>query len=143
MLREMVRNLLDFMIPPRASERLVRSLTLSDLFSMTQDDSLPYHDPRVTALIWELKYYGSRQAAALCGEYLADQLLATAAEELGNPLLIPIPMHPERRRARGHNQTELLCEAVLTLLGKPTPKKVLGSSLYGDIHQTIFVDGFT
>jgi ComF family protein len=49
---------------------------------------------------------------------LADELLALAAEELGVPLLIPIPMHPDRYKERGHNQTEVLCEAALRALGQ-------------------------
>jgi competence protein ComFC len=87
------------------------------LQSLTQEEGLPYHDPRVQALVWELKYRASRRARALAGEFLAETLLALAAEELGRPLLVPVPMHPVRRRARGHNQTELLCKAALKSLG--------------------------
>lgn len=94
----------------------MRELTVSALRDLTQDDSLPYHEPRVTALIWELKYYGSPRAAKLGGAILRDSLLALAAEELGAPLLIPVPMHAGRRRERGRNHAELLCEAALRRL---------------------------
>lgn len=117
MLRGLLRTLVDTVIPPRASERVVRGLSLSQLQELMREDSLPYHDPRVTALIWELKYYGNPRATALCGALLSEHLLALAAEELGRPLLLPIPMHPARRKARGHNQTELLCQAALRHLG--------------------------
>ena len=93
---------------------MVRALSVDDLFSLaTLEGPLPYHDKRVTALVWELKYRGSARAAALAGEFLSDLALAEAAECLGKPLLIPMPMHAARRHERGFNQTELLCEAVM------------------------------
>jgi ComF family protein len=109
--------LLDTLLPPRPTERVVRALTLAELRGLGGEDGLPYHDPRVTALIWELKYYGTRRSSSLAGEYLSETLLAAASEELGVPLLVPIPMHKHRRRERGHNQTEVLCRSALPHLG--------------------------
>jgi len=109
--------LIDILIPPRATERVVRALTLPQLQALDSEDGLPYHDPRATALVWEIKYYANRRAAALAGAVLAEKLLAAAADELGRPLLVPVPMHAARRRERGHNQTELLCKAALKRLG--------------------------
>jgi len=119
MLGALVSGFADFLVPPRRTEKLVRSLTidaLRDLYIGTPSRDialLPYHDPRVTALIWEIKYYGNNRAAALAGEILGEELLAIAGEELGKPLLVPVPMHSARRRERGHNQTELLCETAM------------------------------
>lgn len=115
---QVVLDFFDLLIPPRRSEVLVRALTLGQLHEIATEDGLPYHDARVQALVWELKYHGTRRARALCGAYLADQLLGLAAEELGTPLLVPVPMHKARRRERGHNQTELLCKAALKALSK-------------------------
>src|SRR3990167_1830091 len=110
--------LFDSMLPPRTSERLVRGLGLEDLFILTPPggSALPYHDPRVTALVWEVKYRANKRALSLAGEFLAEQLLAIAGEELGKLLLVPVPMHHNRRKKRGHNQTELLSEATLSAL---------------------------
>ena len=113
---ELFLYIVDLLLPPRRTELLVRELSLDELRRLGGEEPLPYHDPRVTALVWELKYYGTRRAAALAGEYLSEVLLAIAAEELGAPLLVPVPMHAARRRERGHNQTELLCEAALKSL---------------------------
>lgn len=112
-------TLLDWLLPPRESDLVVRSLTRDALaLCALYDGTLPYHDEQVKALVWELKYHGNPQAAALAGEHLAELLLAAAADELGVPLLLPLPMHRARRRERGHNQTELLCESALHNLGK-------------------------
>ncbi len=91
----------------------MRRTTRDELSALEGDEGLPYHDPRVTSLVWELKYYASRPARTLAGELLAERLLAVASEELGTPLLIPVPMHPARRHERGHNQTEVLCKAAM------------------------------
>ena len=95
----------------------MRKVTLYELQNLEArsqaGEGLPYHDPRVTSLVWELKYHASRRAAALAGELLAERLLAIAAEELGAPLLIPVPMHAARLKERGHNQTEVLCRAAI------------------------------
>jgi ComF family protein len=109
--------ILDIITPPRRTEEIVRSTTLEYLRSIIlrgdKSGSLPYHDERVTALVWELKYYADAHAARLAAEILAEVIVGVASESLGVPLLIPIPMHAARRRQRGHNQTEVLCEATL------------------------------
>jgi ComF family protein len=105
---------LDLIFPPRGTNVLVQGL--SPLYLKTialEDGALPYQREEVKALIWELKYYANPKAAVLAGEHLAETLMSIASEELGKPLLIPIPMHSKRRHERGHNQTELLCKAAL------------------------------
>jgi competence protein ComFC len=113
MWRDLIGGVVDILVPPRDTDRLVRDLTLEDLLNIQTEDGLPYHDPAVRALVWEIKYFANKKAAGLAGELLAEELLALAQEEIGKPLLIPVPMHAARRRERGHNQTELLCEAAL------------------------------
>lgn len=116
MFRDFISVWFDLLLPPRRTEKLLRGISLHELQGLETDEGLPYHDPRVTALVWELKYYASRRAATLAGQLLSERLFALAAEELGAPLLIPVPMHSTRRRERGHNQTELLCKAALFAL---------------------------
>lgn len=101
----------------RPSERLTEALTLQELEKLSRyDGTLPYAEKEVRALVWEVKYYAHGSAAQLAGEYLAQLLLAEAADVVGTPLLLPMPMHPKRRKERGHNQTEVLCEAALHVI---------------------------
>lgn len=109
----LLQTLVDLIIPPRGSELVVRSLTPELLYTLRSAERLPYTDARVQALVWELKYYGNRRAITLGAAYLAEHVLALAAEEVGVPLLIPAPMHKARMRERGHNHTALLCRAML------------------------------
>ena len=117
-------KLFNLILPPRTTETAVERLTLEDLHSLRGASAdfrsfsgvVPYAHEEVRALVWELKYHANKRAAALAGKILAEELLAIASEELGRPLLVPVPMHSARRRQRGHNQTELLCVAALGFL---------------------------
>ncbi len=67
-------------------------------------------------LVHELKYRGRRRVAAL----LADELLrAPRVRDLlvGDVVLVPVPLHPQRRRERGFNQSELIARAILARTG--------------------------
>ena len=121
-LASLLERVLDLIAPPRATALAVRELSLEEvelLVSPTHDEGLlPYRDDRVRALVWELKYHRNTRAAELAGAIVADALVDIAQDELGSLALIPVPMHPARRKARGHNQTELLCEAALKALAQ-------------------------
>lgn len=116
-MREFILSVIDLLLPPRRTDILVRALTIDLLQRISQEDSLPYHDARVQALVWEVKYYASSRALKLAGEYMGEKILTIASEEIGAPLLVPIPMHPYRRKVRGHNQTEVLCKTAVRFCG--------------------------
>jgi len=105
---------LDVILPPRTTERLLRSLTPERLVALARPDgTLPYHEQSIRALVWEIKYRKNGEALRLVGPFLAEHALAVAEESLGKPMLVPVPMHAARRKARGYNQTELLCEEII------------------------------
>ena len=118
-----IAALLDAIIPPRRSDTIVRGLSEESLARLAASvrraaDAefaylLPYRDPGVRALVWELKYRRNPRAAALGGAVCAEEMLGIASEALSRPVVIPVPMHKARRRGRGHNQTETLCASAL------------------------------
>lgn len=113
MLRTIFSLFVDILLPPRRTDLLVRRLNVDELLNIQTERGFPYQDPRVTALVWEIKYYANARAAAMASAMLAPQVTELAAEDVGRPLLIPVPMHAARRKERGHNQTETLCAALL------------------------------
>lgn len=125
MLNNFLLTVVNFILPPRRTQEAVECLTLDELLELQTADGLPYAREEVRSLVWEIKYHANKRAAGLAGELLSEELLAVASEELGRPLLIPVPMHTTRRRERGHNQTELLCEAALEALNKNISKNSL------------------
>jgi ComF family protein len=85
-----------------------------------------YKNPSVREMIWELKYKGNRNIGRKFAEILLDILRAELAERIlfekfTNPLFIPMPVSDERRRERGWNQTEIVAEEMMKLIGENSP----------------------
>ena len=82
------------------------------------------YDELMRRSIAKFKYEGRREYAA----FYAEEILRSCGREaaLWNAqTLVPIPLHPSRRRKRGFNQAELLAEELSRRLGIPVDKKVL------------------
>jgi ComF family protein len=63
-----------------------------------------------------LKYRGERRLAPVLGRAMAARWRRAGR---GGEVLVPVPVHPSRRRERGFDQAEDLCRAVATELGLP------------------------
>jgi ComF family protein len=70
----------------------------------------PYEGP-LRVVIHELKYRGRRRAAAQLAQRL-DREPRVQDVLAGADALVPVPLHPRRRRERGFNQAELLAAEV-------------------------------
>ena len=66
-----------------------------------------------------LKYAGAARIAPILARAAAPAL-RRLLELSGPSVLVPVPLHPERRRARGYNQAELLCRSLADQTGLPT-----------------------
>lgn len=64
----------------------------------------------------ELKYGGERRLADPLGRAMAERWREAGA---GGDLLVPVPVHPDRRRVRGYDQAELLARSAAASLGLP------------------------
>lgn len=128
---------LDFLFPPRESERRVRDTSIDDICMRLAPVTvalkepvlalLPYRDPVVRSLILEAKFRNSQQAAFLLGEALAEFLLGYIEERFPEEVivLVPIPLSKKRRRLRGYNQVERVCEAALPRLALPMEQALI------------------
>jgi len=123
-------RLLDFLFPPRSHEEILRSLTkekLDGLLSPTLIETtrpattglLPFRDPRVRALIHELKYHGSERAEDFLGAVLSEYIAEIGTDSFGKTVLIPLPLSPARARERGFNQCERIARRALLDSGNP------------------------
>jgi ComF family protein len=70
----------------------------------------------VRAALHALKYRGERRLAEPLGRALAERWRRAG---VGGDLLVPVPVHPLRRRERGFNQAEDLARACGRALGLP------------------------
>lgn len=130
-MKNLLFNLLTLLFPREQRKTRLTRLTSKDLLPFIRYERRPiediyvatffsYEDMLIRDLIWTLKYEGNRHAALLCAEILADSILEELTEsasfEMTPPLLIPIPLAPERERERGYNQVRWVAQAVLPLL---------------------------
>lgn len=76
-----------------------------------------YEGPLREAVL-RLKYHDRRSLALDLGLLMADILEARSGEWRPDAL-VPVPIHPRRRRERGYNQAELLAAAVGERCGLP------------------------
>lgn len=80
--------------------------------------SLGPYEGSLRDVIHELKYRGRRRVAAR----LAEALLMDAPTRTlvgGSDVLVPVPLHPRRLRARGFNQAALLARELGRRAGRP------------------------
>jgi ComF family protein len=75
--------------------------------------------------IHALKYEGQRRVAVSLGDLLAETLRAT--DERAD-LILPVPLHPTRQRARGFNQSALLARRCAGRLNIPCRTDILTRS---------------
>jgi len=75
------------------------------------------HDGAARALVRELKFRGTLAVADL----MAAQIAANAPPGvLEHGVLVPVPMHPSRRRARGYDQAHALARMLVRRRAGPT-----------------------
>lgn len=83
----------------------------------------------VRQLLYELKYYGNKRMGVVLGKYMAAELLLSDFFK-GIDCLIPVPLHPEKERRRGYNQSERLAAGVASATRIPVVPDVLARSRY-------------
>ena len=106
-----------------------------------------YKDIIIKKAIWRLKYKNDKAIAQTLGSLLYDSLLEEIAEKIQFgvikiPLLIPIPLTKKRRKKRGYNQCERLCEGIksrdtenLFNYNKDTLLKIKDTAIQSKISQ--------
>lgn len=78
----------------------------------------------VKKLLFELKYYGNPQIGRYLGRCMAEELLPSGFFE-GIDCIIPVPLHVQKQRSRGYNQSEVLAEGLSEITHIPICKEAL------------------
>lgn len=75
-----------------------------------------YRDKFISQMIWELKFYKNKEVAKLCASIFYEKILnISKINNINNFILLPVPISKQKRRKRGFNHTELLCEEIIKL----------------------------
>ena len=78
-------------------------------------------DSRIRKLIHHLKYKGIREIGFELGKIYALSLKTSGFLE-GIDLIIPVPLHPSKRKKRGFNQSEYISAGISEISGLPLDK---------------------
>lgn len=78
----------------------------------------------VRKLLYELKYYGNRDIGKFLGRCMAEEILPSGFFE-DIDCIVPVPLHRQKIRTRGYNQSEALAVGISGIIGVPVCKDVL------------------
>lgn len=70
------------------------------------------------SILHQLKYGGKKELGAVMGRFMAGELLQTDFFR-GVDVIIPVPLHPRKKKARGYNQSEWIARGVSKVTGIP------------------------
>lgn len=82
------------------------------------------HREPVSASIYRFKYHNQRYYAAYYAACLAEAFKAPL-RRWDPEMIVPVPLHPRRRRKRGYNQAEILAKELGKLLHVPVNAKAV------------------
>ncbi|MFT4204794.1 MAG: ComF family protein [Chitinophagaceae bacterium] len=91
-----------------------------------------YYCARVSKLhnmIHQLKYKHNADIGLFLGRLLGRQMLSSGWKN-DLDLLVPVPLHPERERQRGYNQTKLIADGIAHLTSIPIVTDALVRTRY-------------
>ncbi len=101
------------------------------LFSIKEEHS--YMD-----LIYALKYYGIKRIGVKLGENLGRALESYGKTDFD--AVIPVPIHPARRRERGFNQALEIAKGAAEVLSAPVENNIIIRRKYSKSQTTLTVD---
>ena len=75
-------------------------------------------------LLHILKYQGNKEIGELMGKYAAIDLMESP-DFTSIDLIIPVPLHPQKLKSRGYNQSEWIGKGISLILKKPQDTSTL------------------
>lgn len=86
--------------------------------------SFGYYSSEMSRVVQAFKFRGRRNLAPRLSALLADRFFETW-KPADFDLVVPVPLHPKRRRMRGYNQTALLAAPLARMTGLTYSENVL------------------
>ena len=78
---------------------------------------------RIQKLVHQVKYKGQKEMGAMLGREMGKSLRDSIFSEID--LIAPVPLHPQKLRTRGYNQSEWIAGGVAEMLDKPVDVQTL------------------
>lgn len=123
-LKKIIRFIIDIIFPPSlicvelrllSTENLLTKIPLNKKLKNNFILSLfNYKEHFIEQIIWELKFYKNKRVAEILAPIFLEEIKNILVEKkLDKIILIPVPISKQKRRERGFNQTEILCEEIV------------------------------
>jgi ComF family protein len=81
-------------------------------------------DSRIKELIHQLKYKGIKEVGSELGRIYARTLKSSRFLE-DIDVIIPVPLHPSKKRQRGFNQSDIISQGISEVSGVPVETRLL------------------
>lgn len=91
-------------------------------------------DSRIRRMIHHLKYKGAAEIGTELGRIYGCSLKNSVFLD-GIDMIIPVPLHPSKRRQRGYNQSDLISRGISEAAGIPVDTEILKRTT-GTVTQT-------
>lgn len=78
---------------------------------------------RIQKLVHQVKYRGQKEMGAMLGREMGKSLRDSIFR--GIDLIAPVPLHPQKLRKRGYNQSEWIARGIAEMLEKPVDAQTL------------------
>lgn len=120
---------MNLVFPERRQEKTVKTLSIEEILALPKRDIVfldnqntyslfSYRDPKIKALIWELKYHRNPIVISKLGLIFSDLLQEELLEKslfknINEWTLLSIPISRNKLRERGFCQTDLLCREIM------------------------------
>jgi len=78
---------------------------------------------QVQKLVHQVKYRGQKEMGAVLGRTMGKSLRDSSFNEVD--IIVPVPLHPQKLRKRGYNQSEWIARGVAEMLEKPIDVQTL------------------
>lgn len=75
-------------------------------------------------ILYQLKYRNCKELGEVMGRYLGRELLSSDFFDTID-IIIPVPLHPKRKKSRGYNQSEWLAKGISNATGIPLNSTLL------------------
>ncbi len=80
-------------------------------------DSLWLFDETFQKIVHLLKYSNCRTIGLQIGRFMGNYLKESSWADFENSVLVPVPLHPAKKRERGYNQAELMAKGISEVTG--------------------------
>lgn len=81
-------------------------------------------------ILYGLKYQGNKELGEVMGRYMAKEFITSGFFQ-GVDLIVPVPLHPKKKRSRGYNQSEWIAAGLSRATGIPMNTALLARVMAG------------